>query len=64
MKLKIEIEIGNDAMLTGEDLAYAVRRVAQSVESVLGEDAIKPSTIVAGTSRDDNGNKVGWWGIE
>lgn len=58
MKFKLEIELGNDAMLTGEDVARALRKVADVVESCT------PYVVKAegpGTIRDENGHKVGTW---
>lgn len=65
MKLKVEIEIGNDAMVTGDDLARAVHRVAESVANILDDgEPIKHSLLASSNVRDDNGNRVGSWSID
>jgi hypothetical protein len=65
MKLTVSVEIGNDAMMTGEDLAKAVKRVSKSISNIFeGGEPILDSTIISATVRDNNGNRVGWWGIE
>lgn len=52
MKFQLEIELGNDAMQTTEDVAEALEQVAKEL-----------SLIVSGwgSIRDRNGNKVGTW---
>jgi hypothetical protein len=61
MKFQLTITLGNDAMLNERDLAKAIRRVAESVANF----SITPgSTIIGGTTRDENGNKVGTWFVE
>lgn len=48
----LTIELGNDAMQTGADVARALREVADRAEwSLVGHMAIM----------DDNGNRVGSW---
>lgn len=65
MKLKIEIEIGNEAMQTGTDLARAVKRVAKSIDNIFeGGEPISHGLLGSSTVRDDNGNRVGGWTIE
>ena len=61
MKFQLTITLGNDAMLNEEDLARAIRRVAESVEQFSIEAGV---TLIAGTTRDENGNKVGSWYVE
>lgn len=58
-KFTLEIEMGNDAMLTGEDIAEALSRVAQ---------ALNPSFSAAEPTLqrkilDLNGNVVGFYQI-
>jgi hypothetical protein len=61
MKFQLTITLGNDAMQDEHDLADAIRRVAESVANF----SITPgSTIIGGTTRDENGNKVGTWFVE
>ena len=54
MKFKLEIEIGNDAMLDYDDLARVLHRVASSLRG-MG----KPNINDFDPIRDDNGNTVG-----
>lgn len=61
MKFQLTISLGNDAMLNEHDLAEAIRKVANSVEQFSIEAG---STIIGGTTRDENGNKVGTWFVE
>lgn len=61
MKFELTISLGNDAMNNEQDLADAIRKVANSVEQF----SITPgSTIIGGTTRDENGNKVGTWFVQ
>jgi hypothetical protein len=59
MKFTLEIEMGNEAMLSYADIASSVRRIfsafARTHEEV--EDN-------AGRIYDANGNKVGHWSID
>lgn len=65
MKLTISVEIGNDSMMTGDDLAAAVKRASKSIKNIFeGGEPVSGATISPNTIRDDNGNRVGWWGIE
>lgn len=58
-RFTLEIELGNAAMQTGEDVAEALDRLG----SVLG-DMTEPSQQGAGRIRDLNGNTVGHWALE
>ena len=51
---KLVIQLGNDAMQTGEDIASALRKVA---------DHIDAPQVITGTMAiyDANGNRVGLW---
>lgn len=71
MKFVLEIELGNDAMQTANDIARALHNAAGTIgsEGLVfgdGQDEIpfdyipKPQTVVI---RDDNGNAVGSWEI-
>lgn len=53
MKLRLEIEGGNDAMQDGNDMAWALNQVA---------DRLRDGRT-AGIIRDDNGNKTGQWEV-
>jgi hypothetical protein len=57
-KFVLEIELGNDAMQTGSDIASAIRRVADHVEEM-------GTAVVAfkETIRDLNGNSVGYFKV-
>ena len=61
MKLKVEIEIGNDAMLEGVDISAALVRVANKLRYYTA------SELKGGLGEfisDENGNRVGrWWVI-
>lgn len=48
----VEIELGNDAMQTGADVAAALREIADKLDA----------GIDAGIVRDANGNEVGRFG--
>lgn len=55
-RFTLTIELGNDAMQTGADIADALRRVAARQEEwERGTD---------GAIRDENGNTVGRYGFE
>lgn len=64
MKFQLEIELGNDAMLTGGDVASALRRIADKLDvldrTTAGSDL---EGVEEGTVRDLNGNKVGRWSV-
>jgi hypothetical protein len=65
MKLTVSVEIGNDAMMTGDELAAAVKRASKSIKNIYeGGEPIGEATFIRNNIRDDNGNRVGWWGIE
>jgi hypothetical protein len=61
VKFELTISLGNDAMNNEQDLADAIRKVANSVEQFSIEAG---STIIGGTTRDENGNKVGTWFVQ
>lgn len=61
MKVVIEVELGNDAMQTSAEVAYAV------VHALLRQPASTVDPLNAhecGTLRDSNGNTVGKWRVE
>jgi hypothetical protein len=60
MKFHMFIELGNAAMSSNEDIADALREVADRVES--SGDSAPPR--VGASIRDDNGNTVGQWTFE
>ena len=53
MKLSLTIDMGNDAMQDGTDLADCLRREAQRMED----------GFTSGYITDANGNQVGYWEI-
>jgi len=57
-KLKIEITLGNDAMTTGDDLAFALERIGYKLRSYGFVMPTGPQVI-----RDNNGNRVGAWKV-
>jgi hypothetical protein len=64
MKFTLTIETGNEAMLTGEDLAKALKGVAKNVASIFeGGEPMDDFAVAPMTIRDANGNRVGSWDI-
>jgi len=64
MKFKLEIELGNDAMRTGEAVAAALTKQAEQLAtwyrgSLVTELAVREKHKI----RDVNGNTVGYWGV-
>lgn len=57
MEFTARIKFGNEAMETGDHLAEALRRIANTVES--SDEVIEDHGII----RDLNGNTVGKWEI-
>ena len=62
MTFRLKIELGNAAMLTGQDVAGALREVADKVEAI-GDDELGNTDPYdrKGKIRDINGNTVGEW---
>lgn len=60
MRFVLEIELGNDAMRDGCDVAAALRRVRAQIENIPfgGLTPGRGEAII-----DENGNKVGEWRI-
>jgi hypothetical protein len=61
MKIKIEIETGNAAMLTGDDASDALFMLSESIRI---EQAIDSGKVDGGKIMDVNGNSVGIWVVE
>lgn len=59
-KFKLVIQLGNDAMSTAQDIAGALRTLADK----LGTDDYNGVLAFDGVVVDDNGNKVGSWAID
>lgn len=55
----LTIELGNDAMRNGSDLAHALHEVAGRLDGTMAVDL--PGT--EGRIRDENGNTVGRWEV-
>jgi len=64
VRFTVEIDLGNDAMRTGSDVASAVDAIARQMrergDDVLG---VAPRGIRYGFIHDANGNKVGEWRV-
>jgi hypothetical protein len=59
MKVVIEIELGNEAMQTGADVAQALGTVQHRIE-----DLLLPLRVTdEGPVKDVNGNRVGMWWV-
>lgn len=54
MKFKLEITLGNDAMLSNRDISEALQRVAQKIKDKAADK--EPTKIM-----DLNGNSVGFY---
>lgn len=59
MKFKLEIELGNDAMQSGRDVADALNNVAFQLQ-----DVTMRLEEMGGMVVDENGNTVGAWQVE
>jgi hypothetical protein len=57
----LKIKLGNAAMLTGEDIARALREVARRVEAEIGPEELTNKVTYKASIRDINGNTVGEW---
>ena len=60
MKFVVEIELGNDAMQTGRDVADVLAKIATSMEA--NEGVLRDSD--ASRIMDANGNTVGFTRVE
>lgn len=60
MTFHLEIELGNDAMQSGEDLARALKQVAK----YLAFNTCKLTQADGKKIMDANGNSVGQWSVE
>lgn len=64
MVFTLKIELGNDAMQTGEDVALALEQVALNLTRRIGSlnlERDKREHNVPGLIKDANGNTVGKW---
>jgi hypothetical protein len=62
MKFVVEIELGNDAMRTGDDVADALKKIAKHVAQYDDIECGIYSDIENRKVYDVNGNKVGTYG--
>jgi len=64
MKFTLSVTLGNEAMQSGEDIAQALRSVADKLEA-LGGDPIEDMDDYdrSGRIADGNGNTVGRWSL-
>jgi hypothetical protein len=62
LEFRLTIRLGNDAMLTGDDIADALHTIADRVPEHTGTDE-RAERIHAVSIRDLNGNRVGQWAI-
>jgi hypothetical protein len=63
MRFQLEIELGNDAMQTAEDIQDALTKLVKSqrLTRYVGSDRL--SKIDGGKIMDENGNTVGKWEV-
>lgn len=65
MKFRLDIELGNDAMKTGEDLAQVIQGVANTVRKYNADELAQAADETHSMRlRDVNGNTVGSWRVE
>lgn len=65
LKFKVELDLGNEAMQTIGDLNRALQRAVVEYAREHGHDY--QTHLVEGDGgvlRDENGNRVGVWGVE
>ena len=58
-RVVLQLELGNDAMITGPHIASALREAADRIEKIHN-----PRPVHSFTLRDENGNKVGTVNVE
>lgn len=68
MKFLVQIDLGNEEMQTGVDIAERLRYVADEVEDQLGghpvEEPLLMDTVITMRIYDANGNDVGKWAVK
>ena len=62
MKFFLKIKLGNDSMDSNENIALALKKVANRIET--GQYDIHPDDEYEVTITDTNGNSVGKWGFK
>lgn len=60
MNFSVNIQLGNEAMETGDDVARALRKIASDVSE---HGVIADADEVRVGIRDENGNTVGYWKV-
>lgn len=61
MRFKLEVDMNNDAMQNGMDVASALTEVADKIRHYHSPSEMKG---IGGYILDENGNKVGrWWTV-
>lgn len=65
MTFELKIDLGNDAMQTGEAVAIALRKQADYIATrySMGEITRSAATNREHSIRDTNGNTVGFWTV-
>jgi hypothetical protein len=61
---RLMITLGNDAMLTRDDVSRALAALAMRLADGPRQDGDRPFTEDEGGIKDDNGNTVGSWGVK
>lgn len=64
MKLKIEIELGNDAMQTGDDVVSLLAKNLPVISESVSIAQTSDEKWDNGRLLDVNGNEVGYWTCE
>jgi hypothetical protein len=59
MKFTLEIELGNDAMQTCDDLGRAIREVSEEFLDIMDAPTLVSDILL----KDINGNTVGKWEV-
>lgn len=62
-KFLVEIELGNEAMLTADDIARTLYALADKIIESTGSDPLTDHAGLFRNIRDYNGNTVGLWRI-
>jgi hypothetical protein len=63
MEFTLKIELGNDAMMFGPDVAQALTKVAERISALTEPFEVLDPFDRHGQIMDENGKKVGSWKI-
>jgi hypothetical protein len=63
-KFVLEIELGNDAMQAGFDIANALRKIADDIEGNMVDETTTYESTYPEPVFDLNGNRVGFYKVE